>query len=58
MLAVGKKLGLRLFGFDLLVCSRTNKMYIVDVNYFPSYSGVEGFNKMLSLFIRKVALSV
>ncbi len=58
MFAVGQKLGLRLFGFDLLVCARTDKMYIVDVNYFPSYSGVEGFNKMLSLLIRKVAVSV
>ena len=55
---MGQKLGLRLFGFDLLVCARTDKMYIVDVNYFPSYSGVEGFNKMLSLLIRKVAVSV
>ena len=29
------------------------QMYIVDVNYFPSYHGVADFNRMLANFIRK-----
>eukprot|EP00730_Choanoeca_flexa_P000113 TRINITY_DN10048_c0_g2_i1.p2 TRINITY_DN10048_c0_g2~~TRINITY_DN10048_c0_g2_i1.p2 ORF type:complete len:325 (+),score=82.89 TRINITY_DN10048_c0_g2_i1:253-1227(+) len=41
------KLGLDLFGIDVVVCCESNRHYIVDVNYFPGYNGVEGFHDSL-----------
>ena len=32
---ISQRLGLSLFGFDLLLHSQTQDLYIVDVNYFP-----------------------
>ena len=39
---VGRALGLRLFGFDVLREELPGALVVVDVNYFPSYNGVPG----------------
>ncbi|KAI8475821.1 MAG: hypothetical protein J3K34DRAFT_456019 [Monoraphidium minutum] len=33
------RLGLSLFGFDIVVCADTGEWLVVDVNYFPNYKG-------------------
>ncbi|EER01644.1 conserved hypothetical protein [Perkinsus marinus ATCC 50983] len=46
-LKVDGKLGLGLFGLDLIVGSRDQKYYVVDVNYFPTFKGVDGLPKLI-----------
>jgi len=53
--AVAQKFGLGLFGLDLLLSSVSGKMYIVDANYFPGYSGVAQFHDKLTDFIKSRA---
>jgi len=40
-------LNLTLYGYDVIIDSVTNDYYIVDVNYFPAFSGVSDFNEIL-----------
>lgn len=42
--SITKRIGTRLFGFDLLVGSATGQYFAVDGNVFPGYKGVEGAN--------------
>jgi hypothetical protein len=42
--SISKRIGTRLFGFDLLVSSSTGQYFVVDGNMFPGYKGVEGAN--------------
>jgi len=44
---IQKNLGLSIFGFDVIVDSTTKKMAVVDVNYFPTYGGVQDFFSIL-----------
>jgi len=44
---LGDCLNLTLFGYDVIIDSVTNDYYIVDVNYFPAFSGVKDFNEVL-----------
>jgi len=46
-------LNLTLYGYDVIIDSETNDYYIVDVNYFPAYAGVEDFNEILYKAILK-----
>ncbi|KAI8880917.1 hypothetical protein K501DRAFT_190174 [Backusella circina FSU 941] len=39
-----KQLGLTFFGFDVLLESKSNAYYVVDVNYFPSFKDVDDFH--------------
>nr|CAB3257451.1 inositol-tetrakisphosphate 1-kinase-like [Phallusia mammillata] len=32
-----------LYGVDIIVCPKTNKHYVIDVNVFPGYDGVDDF---------------
>jgi hypothetical protein len=51
--SVGRRLGLTLFGVDILRESRpgdppgTARLFAVDVNYFPGYDGVPDFHAQL-----------
>ncbi|KAI7864763.1 inositol-tetrakisphosphate 1-kinase [Spinellus fusiger] len=48
------ELGLTFFGFDVLIESATLKPYIVDVNYFPSFSNVPNFQSIfLSILLQE-----
>ena len=42
------RLQLTLFGFDVIQSSDSQKLYICDVNYFPSYKNVEDFPQALT----------
>ncbi|RKP08160.1 hypothetical protein THASP1DRAFT_23806 [Thamnocephalis sphaerospora] len=37
----------RLFGFDIIIDTATGDYYVIDVNYFPSYSGESTFQAVL-----------
>ncbi|CAK8693304.1 unnamed protein product [Clavelina lepadiformis] len=37
-----------MYGIDIIVCPKTLKHYIIDVNVFPSYDGVDGYHAMLA----------
>jgi len=41
-------LNLSIIGVDLIFESKTNKPYIIDVNYFPGYDGCENFHQSLA----------
>ncbi|KAG9393692.1 Inositol-tetrakisphosphate 1-kinase 4 -like protein [Carpediemonas membranifera] len=41
--SLSKTLGLSLFGFDVLVDAADSRLYVVDVNYFPSFSNMHDF---------------
>jgi inositol-1,3,4-trisphosphate 5/6-kinase/inositol-tetrakisphosphate 1-kinase len=38
--ALRQRLGLTLFGFDLVFDRSAGELVIVDVNYFPSFKGI------------------
>jgi inositol-1,3,4-trisphosphate 5/6-kinase/inositol-tetrakisphosphate 1-kinase len=40
-------LNLNMFGFDVIRESKTNVLYIVDINYFPSYKGVHDLSELI-----------
>ncbi|KAI9006240.1 inositol-tetrakisphosphate 1-kinase [Phycomyces nitens] len=47
--------GLTFFGFDVLLESKTNNHYVVDVNYFPSFSNVPKFQEIfISILLQKL----
>lgn len=45
------RLKLSLFGFDLLYDNEINNYYLIDINYFPSYSGFPNLNDTFASFI-------
>ncbi|KAG1039364.1 hypothetical protein G6F43_012518 [Rhizopus delemar] len=47
------QLGLTFFGFDVLLQSKTNAYYVVDVNYFPSFKDVDNFHSMFVDILEK-----
>ncbi|KAI9243691.1 inositol-tetrakisphosphate 1-kinase [Sporodiniella umbellata] len=48
-----RQLGLTFFGFDVLLQTKTNAYYVVDVNYFPSFKDVENFHSMFVRILKK-----
>ncbi|KAI7888770.1 inositol-tetrakisphosphate 1-kinase [Mucor mucedo] len=48
-----RQLGLTFFGFDVLLQSKTNAYYVVDVNYFPSFKNVDNFHSMFVDILEK-----
>jgi len=55
--AIAETLNLTLFGFDLLRDSESGQLYIVDLNYFPGYSGVHDVDTILGNHILHVSCS-
>ena len=49
-------LNLSLFGFDLLFETGTQKPYVIDINYFPSYDGFQDFHDILCEMLYKASL--
>ena len=39
-----KKFGVHLFGVDILVEEGTGNVYLIDINYYSSYSGLKNLN--------------
>jgi inositol-1,3,4-trisphosphate 5/6-kinase/inositol-tetrakisphosphate 1-kinase len=56
---LSESFGLSLFGFDVIVSSDSTtheeNLFIVDVNFFPSYKEVPNFPKLLRAHLRKSA---
>eukprot|EP00761_Pharyngomonas_kirbyi_P000724 gb/GECH01000724.1/.p1 GENE.gb/GECH01000724.1/~~gb/GECH01000724.1/.p1 ORF type:complete len:333 (+),score=87.82 gb/GECH01000724.1/:1-999(+) len=49
--ALREKLGLDLIGIDLIRDSDSGRLYVIDVNYLPSYQGVDNaFGRILEYF--------
>jgi glutathione synthase/RimK-type ligase-like ATP-grasp enzyme len=55
--AIEKELNLGLFGFDVVKSKSTNDLYVVDVNYFPSFKEVPDFEEKLVSWVSKKILS-
>lgn len=43
------EIDLSLFGVDLIYCMRSQRYCIVDVNYFPTFKGVQNANRLVLL---------
>lgn len=52
--AIGGELGMSLLGIDLVCDVRTGTYYVVDVNYFPGYTGVVDAHDVLLRHVREV----
>lgn len=52
--AIGGELGMTLLGIDLVCDVRTGTYYVVDVNYFPGYTGVVDAHDELLRHVREV----
>ena len=54
--AVSERFGLSLFGFDVIVpVEDRDKIFIIDVNFFPSYKEVSDFPSKLRAYFREKA---
>jgi len=54
--AIRRRLGLALFGFDLIRSLRTPERYVlIDVNAFPSYKGHDGAAAELRALVKQAA---
>ena len=50
---IRKELNLSLFGFDVIVSDATQELYVIDVNYFPSYKELSDFSEVLRQHIKQ-----
>jgi inositol-1,3,4-trisphosphate 5/6-kinase/inositol-tetrakisphosphate 1-kinase len=52
---IREKFGLHLFGFDLLQSSETNggRLFVVDINYFPSYKKMPDIYERIWDFVQR-----
>jgi hypothetical protein len=46
------RFGLTLFGFDLIVEAKTGRVFVVDINYFPSFVDVPGREVLILKAVR------
>jgi len=49
---LSKELNLRIFGFDLVKPLNQKKLYLIDLNDFPSFKGIPKIGNVLSQFIK------
>lgn len=49
--SIGEVANLSLFGFDIIRDNSTGKYAVIDLNFFPSYRGVEGLHEALLALI-------
>jgi len=52
------ELGLKIFGFDLVKPIDQDKMYLIDLNDFPSFKGIPNIENTLSKFIKDYILAL
>jgi glutathione synthase/RimK-type ligase-like ATP-grasp enzyme len=48
---LGKKLDLKIFGFDLVKPKQEEGYYLLDLNDFPGFRGINGIEKVLAEFL-------
>ncbi|MFX1314697.1 MAG: RimK family alpha-L-glutamate ligase [Promethearchaeota archaeon] len=49
---LSKELNLKIFGFDLIKPVNLDKYYIIDLNDFPSFKGIENVEKFIVAYIK------
>ena len=47
---------LTLFGFDVILERNTGRLFVVDVNFFPAYDGIDDFYENLLGLIKERAV--
>ena len=53
-LAAGQAMGLEIYGVDVLRAPEGTDFWVVDVNAFPSYKGIEGAtDRIVELLLRQ-----
>ena len=52
------ELKLKIFGFDLVKPIDRDKLYIIDLNDFPSFKGIPNIENTLSKFIKDYILAL
>jgi glutathione synthase/RimK-type ligase-like ATP-grasp enzyme len=55
---ISSELSLKIFGFDLVKSNHQDKLYLIDVNDFPSFKGIPNAEKTLSKFIKSYVLAL
>ncbi|CAH1791280.1 unnamed protein product [Owenia fusiformis] len=50
---VQRKIGMCLFGIDVVIENDTGRYYVIDINYFPGYDGFPDFLQVLAEYILK-----
>lgn len=55
---LSKELNLKIFGFDLVKPINQDKMYIIDLNDFPSFKGIPKVEKVLMEFLKDYILKL
>ena len=54
-LAAGKSMGLEIYGVDFLRAPKSDEFWVVDVNAFPSYKGIDGATERIAELLFKRA---
>jgi glutathione synthase/RimK-type ligase-like ATP-grasp enzyme len=55
---LSKELNLKIFGFDLVKPINQDKLYLIDLNDFPSFKGIPKVENVLSKFIKDYVLAL
>ena len=55
---LSKELNLKIFGFDLVQPTDSDKFYLIDLNDFPSFRGISNIENELSDYIRNYILNL
>ena len=55
---LSKELNLKIFGFDLVKPISQDKLYLIDLNDFPSFKGIPNIENVLSKFIKDYVLAL
>lgn len=50
--ALKAEFNLTLFGFDVIRDNKMNELFVIDVNFFPSYKEVADFPQRLKMFLK------
>jgi glutathione synthase/RimK-type ligase-like ATP-grasp enzyme len=48
---LAKELNLKIFGFDLIKPLHTKKYYLIDVNDFPGFKGIQDIEAVLADYL-------
>jgi len=55
---IAKELDLKIFGFDLIKPIDSRKYYLVDVNDFPGFKGIDSIEKVLANYLEDFILNL
>lgn len=55
---LGKELGLKIFGFDLIKALNTERYFLIDLNDFPGFKGISNAHIVLADYLKKVVKEI